>query len=138
LIFSIHQSIMSIFCSWEYHAQTMIKSLWNIVSLSIHWTWIHFTICSTHLNMICLQSMENYFNLNLKLKLLNTATSHYLLLFFPYFHITVRSLSVSMYNHPTKLFLRNVDLTIAGNIETMSLKMKNMTVREFAIHNYKH
>ena len=47
-------------------------------------------------------------------------TSRYLLPFFHQFHITVRSL----YNRPTMLFWRNMDSTVAGNIETMSLEMK--------------
>ena len=60
-------------------------------------------------------------------------TSHYLLPFFHQCHITVRLLSVSLYN-PTALFiLRNVDLTVAGIMKLCLWKWEYD--REFTMHN---
>jgi hypothetical protein len=39
-------------------------------------------------------------------------------------HVTVQSLSESLYNRPTTLLWRNVDHTVAGNIGTMCLEMR--------------
>ena len=48
----------------------------------------------------------------------------FLLPFFHKYHGTVRSLSVSLYNRQiAPFFLRNVDLKVDGNIETMSLEI---------------
>jgi len=51
-------------------------------------------------------------------------TSRYLLPFIHQSHVTLRSLSVQLYNRPTTLFGENVDCLVAGNIETMSMEMK--------------
>ena len=60
-------------------------------------------------------------------------TSRYLLPFFHQCHITVRLLSVSLYN-PTALFiLRNVDLTVAGIMKLCLWKWEYD--REFTMHN---
>ena len=45
------------------------------------------------------------------------------LIFIHQCHVTVRSLSVSLYSIPATLFLRNVDSTVAVNICTMSLEI---------------
>jgi hypothetical protein len=51
-------------------------------------------------------------------------TSRYVLPFIHQCHVTVRSLSVSLYNRSTTLFLRDVNRRVAENIETMSLEMR--------------
>jgi len=51
-------------------------------------------------------------------------TSRYVLPFIHQGHVTVRSLSVPLYNRSTTLFLRDVNRRVAENIETMSLEMR--------------
>ena len=62
-------------------------------------------------------------------------TSRYLLPFIHQSHVTVQSLSVSLYNRPTMLFWKNVDCSVAGNIETIIHGNENMTMNSWYTTN---
>jgi hypothetical protein len=67
-------------------------------------------------------------------KKLPSMTSRYLLPFFHQYHVTVRSLSVSLYNRPTKLFFKEVwTLKLREILKLCPWKWKYD--REFTKHN---